>query len=191
MTETPAPFRIRLRSLQGDPCLDARERSQDRDAFDALYVSEMRAVTVFLMNLGASAYEAADAAHEAFLTLLPDKWREVEHPRAWLRKVAHRKYLRQVGARNDPLDAVPDRPGGTCPVDLVLLTEEQARVLGALGQLSPAEREAVAWKLDGFTHEEAARVLGKSPVAVRQAYARGRQRLIALLGPAREAESGE
>ncbi|MFD3998912.1 RNA polymerase sigma factor [Streptomyces sp. NPDC058583] len=189
MTETPAPISTQV--VHGDRCPEARERSQDRDEFDALYINEMRPVTYFLMNLGASAYEAADAAHEAFLTLLPDRWREVEHPRAWLRTVAYRKYLRQVGARNDPLDAAPDRPGGTCPVDLVLLTEEQTRVVGALGQLSPAEREAMAWKLDGFTHEEAARVLGKSPVAVRQAYVRGRKRLIALLGLAREAESGE
>lgn len=53
-------------------------------------------------------------------------------------------------------------------MDLVLLTEEQTRILDALNQLSPAEREAMAWKRDGFTHEEAARVLGKSAAAVRK-----------------------
>ncbi|WP_143204933.1 RNA polymerase sigma factor [Streptomyces sp. CB02009] len=188
MTEVPVPITTRVEYAALCP---GDLMPPDRDVFDALYTSEMRAVTVFLMNLGASVYEAADAAHEAFLTLLPDKWRELEHPRAWLRKVAHRNYLRQVDRRDHPLDPVPDRPGGTCPVDLVLLTEEQTRVLQALGQLPPAEREAIAWKLDGFTHEEAARALGKSPAAVRKAYERARTRLITLLELKRKVESSE
>ncbi|MER8233222.1 sigma-70 family RNA polymerase sigma factor [Streptomyces sp. NPDC094049] len=190
MTEVPVPItsRIRYVAIHPDRIL---ERAPDQDVFDALYTREMRAVTVFLMNLGASVYEAADAAHEAFLALLPDKWRDLDHPRAWLRKVAYRNYLRQIERRDNPLDSVPDRPGGTCPVDLVLLTEEQARVLDALGQLSPAERESMAWKLDGFTHEEAALVLGKSPAAVRKAYGRARERLIVILQLKREEEAGE
>ncbi|MFI1719053.1 RNA polymerase sigma-70 factor (ECF subfamily) [Streptomyces sp. PanSC19] len=191
MTEVPAPGTAAWFLPAPDRRGHDRTRSRDQDGFEALYTGEMRAVTVFLMNLGASVYEAADAAHEAFLTLLPDKWRELEHPRAWLRTVAYRTYLRQATRLTHPLDSVPDRPGGTCPVDLVLLTEEQTTVLRALGRLSPAEREAMAWKLDGFTHEETARVLGKSPEAVRQAYVRARKRLITLLGLKREAESGE
>ncbi|MFJ5142777.1 RNA polymerase sigma factor [Streptomyces sp. NPDC088707] len=190
MTEVPSPITVRL--VRANLCPENLiERAPDQDVFDALYISEMRAVTVFLMNLGASVYEAADAAHEAFLTLLPDKWRELEHPRAWLRTVAYRNYLRQVDRRDHPLDSVPDRPGGTCPVDLVLLTEEQTRILDALNQLSPAEREAMAWKLDGFTHEEAARFLGKSSAAVRKSYERARGRLITILKLKREAGPGE
>ncbi|MFD9240660.1 RNA polymerase sigma factor [Streptomyces sp. NPDC059556] len=192
MIVTDFPAQVTMRLVQRkDLCAQGSGRSPDREAFDALYTSEMRAVTFFLMNLGASVYEAADAAHEAFLTLLPDRWREVEHPRAWLRKVAYRNYLRQVDRRDHPLDPVPDRPGGTCPVDLVLLTEEQTRVLDALGELSPAEREAMAWNLDGFTHAEAARVLGRSPAAVRKAYERARERLITILKLKKEAGPGE
>ncbi|MFE5626783.1 RNA polymerase sigma factor [Streptomyces virginiae] len=166
-------------------------RQPGQDEFDVFYRNEMPRMTVFLVNLGASVYEAADAAHEAFLTLLPDKWKELEHPRAWLRTVAYRKYLRQATSRTQPLDPVPDRPGGTCPVDLVLLTEQQTSVLDALGQLPPAEREAMAWRLDGFTHEQTAQALGKDAAAVRQAYGRARRRLITVLGMTKEAESGE
>ncbi|MFD9100266.1 RNA polymerase sigma factor [Streptomyces virginiae] len=189
MTEIPAPPAAQavpaaLRAAQQAPQLD-------QNAFDVFYRTEMRRVTVFLMNLGAGPYEAADAAHEAFLTLLPDKWRELERPGAWLRTVAYRKYLRQTTARTQPTDSVPDRPGGTCPVDLVLLTEQQKTVLAALDQLSPAERQAVAWKLDGFGHEETARELSKDPAAVRQAYTRGRKRLISILELRKEATSGE
>ncbi|MFD5620542.1 RNA polymerase sigma factor [Streptomyces yangpuensis] len=188
MTELPA-----APVAKAAPALRAprQHQHQVQSEFDAFYLREMPRVTVFLVNLGASVYEAADAAHEAFLTLLPDKWRGLDHPGAWLRTVAYRKYLRQTTARTQPMDPVPDRPGGTCPVDLVLLTEQQRCVLDALGQLSPAEREAMAWKLDGFTHEQTAQALGKSPAAVRQAYTRARQRLITILGLKKEAKSGE
>ncbi|MEU3400712.1 RNA polymerase sigma factor [Streptomyces filamentosus] len=189
VTEVPAPPALSFVS----PALLPPEQPQlqDEDGFDAFYKSEMRRVSLFLMHTGASVYEAADAAHEAFLTLLPDKWRSLEHPGAWLRTVAYRNYLRQATVRTQPTDPVPDRAGGTCPVDLVLLTEEQTRVLKALAQLSPAEREAMAWNLDGFSHEETARALGKKPDAVRQAYVRARKRLISFLGLKKEAESGE
>ncbi|MFE5634004.1 RNA polymerase sigma factor [Streptomyces sp. NPDC056543] len=189
MTELPAPAAPEFASTALRSLPQPRMRRQDE--FDALYMSEMRAVTLFLVNMGASVYEAADAAHEAFLTLLPDKWLELQHPKAWLRKVAYRNYLRQAMSRTQPTDPVPDRPGGTCPVDLVLLTEQQTAVLKALGQLTPAEREAMAWSLDGFSHEETARALGKKPEAVRQAYLRARKRLSIVLGLKKEAESGE
>ncbi|MFD5575256.1 RNA polymerase sigma factor, partial [Streptomyces cadmiisoli] len=174
MTEVPAAPAAKVVPALRPP---RQPQEQAQSEFDAFYRREMPKVTVFLVNLGASVYEAADAAHEAFLTLLPDKWRDLEHPRAWLRTVAYRKYLRQTTTRTQPMDPVPDRPGGTCPVDLVLLTEQQKSVLDALGQLPPAEREAMAWKLDGFNHEQTAQALGKSPAAVRQAYMRARQRL--------------
>lgn len=190
MTELPAPpTAAQAAPAAPRPC--PQIQSQSRNEFDFLYRSEMPRVTMFLVNLGASVYEAADAAHEAFLTLLPDKWREIEKPKAWLRTVAYRQYLRQATHRTQPMDPVPDRPGGTCPVDLVLLTEQQTAVLDALALLSPAEREAMAWSLDGFTHEETARALGKNPAAVRQAYTRARQRLITDLGLRKEVKSGE
>ncbi|MFJ3176386.1 RNA polymerase sigma factor [Streptomyces roseus] len=168
-----------------------QDRQQGQEQLKAFYRAEMPRMTVFLRNLGASVYEAADAGHEAFLTLLPDRWREIEHPSAWLRTVAYWKYLRQATSRTQPLDPIPERPGGTCPVDLVLLTEQQAAVRDALGQLSPAEREAMAWKLDGFTHQEAAQALGKDLAAVRQSYLRARKRLASILKLKGEAKSGE
>ncbi|MFF6793724.1 RNA polymerase sigma factor [Streptomyces filamentosus] len=177
MTETSAPATVA-------PSPSARPRAASRcpGDFAAFYTTEMTKVTVFLMNLGASPYEAADAAHEAFLSVLPDRWRTLEHPRAYLRTVAHRKYLRQTTTRALPTDPVPDRPGGTCPVELLVLSDEQQRLLGLLAALPSAEREAMAWKLDGFSHEETATSLGKNPAAVRQAYGRARVRLKRALG---------
>ncbi|MFK0203456.1 RNA polymerase sigma factor [Streptomyces lavendulae] len=177
MTELPAAAPI-----TGQRVRRSLVPTQQDYEFDAFYTFEMTRVSVFLMNLGASPYEAADAAHEAFLALLPDKWRTLEHPGAYLRTVAYRKYLRQATSRMLPTDPVPDRPGGTCPMELIILTNEQQRMLDLLAELPLAEREAMAWNLDGFNHEETAAILGKNPAAVRQAYKRARTRLINALG---------
>ncbi|UQX04411.1 sigma-70 family RNA polymerase sigma factor [Streptomyces sp. RerS4] len=154
--------------------------------FEAFYRHEMPRVTVFLMHVGATAYEAADAAHEAFCAVLPDKWATLEFPKAYLRRTAYRFYLRQTASRTTPWDPVPDRPGGTCPLATVLVTEEQRRIMDALALLPPAERETMAWSLDGFNHEEIAVHLGKSPAAVRKGYQRARERLLSILGIERE-----
>ncbi|MFE9637090.1 sigma factor-like helix-turn-helix DNA-binding protein [Streptomyces sp. NPDC006463] len=53
---------------------------------------------------------------------------------------------------------------------LVVLPAEQQQTLALLATLPPAEREAMAWNLDGFNHEETAKVLGRNPAAVRQAH---------------------
>ncbi|MGP3691318.1 RNA polymerase sigma factor [Streptomyces sp. IBSNAI002] len=152
-----------------------------RDDFEALYIVEMRALTVHLMYRGATPYEAADAAHEAFIELLPDRWRTVAHPRAYLRRVAWTKYLRQSGHRESPSDVVPDRPGGTCPVLEVILSESQERILAAVQQLPQAQREVIAWQLDGFDYAEIAAFTGKKEPALRTNAKRGRQRLKELL----------
>ncbi|WP_424211117.1 RNA polymerase sigma factor [Streptomyces sp. BI20] len=160
-------------------------RPRPREDFDAFYRREMTAVTVHLMYRGASAYEAADAAHEAFIPLLPQRWRTIEHPRAYLRKVAWTQYLRQARHREEPEDPVPDRPGGTCPIDEVILTDTQRRVLRAVRSLPPAQREVIAWTLDGFSYAEIAKFTGKTEPALRTNAKRGRDRLRRLL-----AESG-
>ncbi|NNN34339.1 RNA polymerase sigma factor [Streptomyces sp. S3(2020)] len=151
-----------------------------RHDFNAFYTQEMSSVTVFLIHQGASPYEAADAAHEAMAKLLPDLWRTLEHPRAWLRVSAQRCYWRQSNTRATPTDPVPDRPGGTCPLATVVISEFQQTVLDALRQLPPTMRTVMAWDIDGFTYTEIADALTMSPAAVRQNISRARKRLITL-----------
>ncbi|MFD4865242.1 RNA polymerase sigma factor [Streptomyces sp. NPDC058412] len=153
-----------------------------RDDFDTLYTREMRAVTVHLMYRGATPYEAADAAHEAFIELLPDRWRVIEHPRAYLRRVAWTKYLRQPHHLESPADPMPDRDGGTCPIREVVLSDTQQRILKAIQQLSPAQQEVLSWQMDGFEYSEIARFTGKTEMALRTNAKRGRARLKELLG---------
>ncbi|MFJ3670496.1 RNA polymerase sigma factor [Streptomyces sp. NPDC090106] len=152
-----------------------------RHDFDVFYRQEMSAATVFLMHQGATAYEAADAAHEAMTKLLPDLWRTLDHPRAWLRVTAQRCYWRQSTTRTAPTDPVPDRPGGTCPLTAVVVSEFEQTVLDALRRLPPTMRTVMAWEIDGFTYSEIAEALGMTPAAVRQNISRARKRLTALL----------
>lgn len=152
-----------------------------RNDFDAFYTQEMSAVTVFLMHQGATPYEAADAAHEAMAKLLPDLWRALDHPRTWLRITAQRCYWRQTTTRTTPTDPVPERPGGTCPLTAVVISDFQQTVLDALRQLPPTMRTVMAWDIDGYTYTEIATALAMSPAAVRQNISRARKRLITLL----------
>ncbi len=107
-------------------------------------------MTVHLMYRGATPYEAADAAHEAFLELLPERWRVIEHPPAYLRQVAWTKYLRQPHHLESPLDPVPDRPRGTCPISEVMLSASQQRSLEAIQRHTPAQQQVLAWQLHGI-----------------------------------------
>ncbi|MFE7268531.1 RNA polymerase sigma factor [Streptomyces sp. NPDC057592] len=158
-----------------------RPSALPRDDFDALYIEEMRGVTVHLIYRGATPYEAADAAHEAFIELLPDRWRTIEYPAAYLRKVAWTKYLRQQHHLESPRDSVPDRPGGTCPIAEVFLTDTQQRIVSAIQQLSPAQREVLAWQFDEFEYCEIAEFTGKTEMALRTNAKRGRAMLKKIL----------
>lgn len=176
MTTEQPPSPVRPATEQASPPALIR-----RDDFNAFYTQEMSAVTVFLMHQGATAYEAADAAHEAMTKLLPDLWRTLDHPRTWLRVAAQRCYWRQSSSRTTPTDPVPDRAGGTCPLTTVVISEFQQTVLNALRQLPPTMRTVMAWDIDGFTYTEIAEALAMTPAAVRQNVSRARKRLITLL----------
>ncbi|WP_329266667.1 hypothetical protein [Streptomyces sp. NBC_01451] len=94
--QSPPPVRATAAEAPPKPALIRR------DDFNAFYTREMSAVTVFLMHQGATAYEAADAAHEAMTKLLPDLWQTLDHPRTWLRVTARSRAEQRVRARVTP-----------------------------------------------------------------------------------------
>lgn len=73
------------------PRTDASEPLLARD-FDEFYKADQPKVTRFLCQVGASSAEAEDAA-AAFEQLFL-KWKTVNRPPAWVRKVALRIFLR-------------------------------------------------------------------------------------------------
>jgi RNA polymerase sigma factor (sigma-70 family) len=152
-----------------------------RSEFALFYHRHVAVLIRFVMRLGATPHEAADAVHTAFAEAFP-RWGQITAPHAWLRTVSARSYLRQTAGREYPTALIPDRPGDTCPVEAVILKEEEKRVYAALAALPPRQRHVMAWHLDGFTHAEIAGALGITPEAARQNYARARAALKRSLG---------
>jgi len=178
VAESPLP--VAREGAQEQPLVDAPSPALTPGSLEDLYRVEMPQLARFLMRVGATPYEAADAAHEAFIAAI-EKWDSLREPRAWLRKVAHRCYLRQTGRRDTPFDPLPDRPGGTCPIAHVTLKEGNQRVLNALAQLPPLQRHVMAWAQDGFSDGEIAQALAMREDAVRKNRSRARLRLQRIL----------
>ncbi|MCX5559295.1 RNA polymerase sigma factor [Streptomyces sp. NBC_00038] len=152
-----------------------------RAAFAHCYQQQLTPVIRFTMRNGASPHEAADIAQSTFV-LAYEAWHAIDHPPAWLRRVAFRQLLKLRQAKEHPCATVPDLPGGRCPMSAVELGEQEARVFEALGWLPPRQREVMAWTVDGFTPTEIAHELAITPDAVRQSLARARQNLKRALG---------
>lgn len=151
--------------------------------FAACYRAEMPALVRHVMNQGAGEQQAADAAQAAFAQAY-QAWETIQHPRAWLRTVAVREYLRSVPWTRE----VPASAGtldGAVPGEVIgkiEFTGEEQAVLDALAALPRRQREAMAWHFDGFTPAETAERLGTDAAAVRQSLARARRNLARRLG---------
>lgn len=183
-----------------DPALWARAVDGDAEAFGVLFDRHADAVYNHCFRLTGSWAMAEDAVQATFL----QAWRVrarirlvAATARPWLLAVAgnvvrnehrglgrRRRLAARVGRPEivpDPADAVADR-----------LDDERrmAAVLRAVGQLPPAEREAVALCLwSAVSYGEAAAVLGIAESSVRARVSRARRRLRAELGEPAEPEA--
>ncbi|MGW6460868.1 RNA polymerase sigma factor [Streptomyces sp. NPDC055078] len=154
-----------------------------RDLAESLHQAEYPGLVRFLLLSGASWNEAQDAAQDAFTQMCrPDT--RVTYPKAWLRTVAWRSWLRQQVRPEDPCAEVPDvrSPHWQTPAHAAELGTEERTVIEHLLRLPAKQRAALAWNLDGFTAQESAEAMGITPEAVRQNLARARSALKALLG---------
>jgi len=154
------------------------------DAFAALVARHQQAVRGFLRRLCGNHADADDLAQETFMTAWSriGAFRRGESLRAWLCGVAYRKWLthRRTEARRITRDTagVEDLSDGAGAAPDAAL--DAAR---ALAVLPPDQRAAVALCLAaGFSHAEAAVALGSPVGTVKSHVARGRAKLIELLG---------
>ncbi|MFB8053516.1 RNA polymerase sigma factor [Streptomyces parvus] len=155
---------------------------QGRDLAEDLHHAEFPGLVRFLLLHGASWSEAQDAAQDAF-TQMCRPGTSIRYPKAWLRTVAWRSWLRQQ-VREEPCEEVPDRPTAhwDSPAHAVELGVEERRVIEMLLSLPSKQRAALAWTLDGFTTQESAAAMGISPEAARQNLSRARATLKTRLG---------
>ncbi|MER7050080.1 RNA polymerase sigma factor [Streptomyces jumonjinensis] len=154
-----------------------------RDLAEELHHAEFPGLVRFLLLNGASWNEAQDAAQDAFTQMCRPGIR-ITHPKAWLRTVAWRCWLRQQVRPEDPCAEIPDvrTAHWQTPAHAAELGTEERRVVELLLRLPAKQRAALAWNLDGFTAQESAQAMGISPEAVRQNLARARATLKAQLG---------
>ena len=130
-----------------------------------------------------SASEAEDALQETWLKLSRSETETVENLGGWLTTVLVRVCLDMLrtrrSRREDPLEAAPETLGEGSPEDdLALADATGPALLIVLETLVPAERVAfVLHDLFDLSFAEIARILERTPVAVRQLASRARRRV--------------
>lgn len=165
-----------------EPLETALPALRGRDLAEELHHAEYPGLVRFLLLHGASWNEAQDAAQDAF-TQMCRPGTSISYPKAWLRKVAWRSWLRQQVRPEDPCSQVPAESmvHWHTPAHAAELGVEERRVAELLLKLPAKQRAALAWTLDGFTTQESAEAMGITPEAARQNLARARATLKAEL----------
>lgn len=171
-------------TLSGEADLVSAAQAGDATAFSRLVAAHQQAVRGFLRRLCGSHADADDLAQDAFVTAWSRiaAFRRGESLRAWLCGIAYRKWLthrrRTVRRMVREAEAVAeaDPPRDAAP-------NARLDAAAALGRLAPDERACVALCLAAeFSHAEAAEALGLPLGTVKSHVARGRAKLLEVLG---------
>jgi RNA polymerase sigma factor (sigma-70 family) len=133
--------------------------------FDAFYRAEAVVLFRFLLRLGATPEDAADASGHAF-TEMYVRWPEIRKPRAYLRRIAINE-LTALAVR--PRTDVERAFRGCWALEVVedvYEHEDVRRVLAALRKLPQRQREVLALHYDGYRAAEIAEFFGIARVTV-------------------------
>lgn len=167
-----------------DGALIAEIRHGSERAFNVLIDRHQQAVRGFLRRLLADQSEADDLAQETFMVVWtrPGSYRGDATVRSWLCAIAWRKakeaqraWFRRRARETRWLSDMDQIAGAPLP--------EAAVVTRALAALPIEQRAAVVLCLSqGFSHAEAAEIMGTPLGTVKSHVARGKARLLAALG---------
>jgi RNA polymerase sigma-70 factor, ECF subfamily len=169
-------------------------RRREPAAVSRIYTAYAPALFRFFMAAVGDRHLAEDLTGTAFLSAiegLPRFYGPVEALGGWLFRIArhdlydHRR--RQARSRIEPLeDHLPEAAAATGsddPEELAITRLEGSRVLAAMGELSPDQREVLLLRMAaGLTAPEVAEVLGKTTGAVKALQHRGLASLARRLG---------
>jgi RNA polymerase sigma-70 factor (ECF subfamily) len=177
--------------VAGDPLAFSVLVSRHRDRLWAVALRTMR-----------NPEDAADALQDAYISAFrrAGSFRGESQVTTWLHRIVVNACLDRLRRNKvraaEPLPADPDRAeelaARTDSVDPVVANEERADIVAALQQLNADQRAAlVLVDMEGYSVEEAARMLGCAVGTVKSRCARGRARLVPLLKHLRVIEDRE
>lgn len=155
----------------GEDKLGAPAREHDA-AFAVFYRDFMPPLMRFLCWQGAPLADAAEVAQET-MTQLYRRWTAVHTPKAWVRRVASRRWGRRIaeGHQEQLVDEVAlDAVAGTSRLltaDAVAAFEQHHDALRLLDRLPTRQRQILAWTYEGYTPTQIAEELHLTPEAVR------------------------
>jgi RNA polymerase sigma factor (sigma-70 family) len=149
--------------------------------FSAFYRAEVRALVNFMLWMGAGVTDASDLAQETMIDAYRG-WASIQHPRAWIRRVASRKFARR---RFEESSAGPcsDRNPLLNATETITAWEQRQEVLRLLATLPWRQRQVMAWSYDGYEPREIADELDISAATVRASLKLARRALATRLDP--------
>jgi RNA polymerase sigma-70 factor (ECF subfamily) len=169
----------------------ARARAGERAAFEQLYRWFERPVFNLAMRIGGDREEAAEVLQETMLKVLGKigdfRGRQGSPFWGWLRQIAVNEALMRLRSqRRFANDLVLEDDGAHVadPGPLPAAAADAAVLTRALNQLPSATR-SVLWlyHAEGYTHEEIAALMQRTPSFSKSQLARGSRRLRELLEP--------
>ena len=169
---------------QVDPAVVAGTQQGDAEAQARLYEVFAPMVYTVARRILASAVTAEDVLQETFVEVLQKagSFRGESEIGFWIRRIAVNKCLQHLRSGWSSRRVDVDLSAQRCPSVRGDQIEQQMVLEGALAELSETAR-AVVWlhDVEGYTHKEIARMMGRTPSFSKSRLARAHERLRALL----------
>ncbi|TWI06303.1 RNA polymerase sigma-70 factor (ECF subfamily) [Luteimonas cucumeris] len=165
----------------------ARARAGDRVAFEQLYRWFERPVFTLALRIGGDRDEAAEVLQETMLKVIDriGDFRGSSPFWGWLRQIAVNEALMRLRRGRKLAHEIPEDAAGELAEDHAPLppAAADAALLQRTLALLPVATRSVLWlyHAEGYTHEEIAQLMQRTPSFSKSQLARGTRRLRALL----------
>jgi RNA polymerase sigma-70 factor (ECF subfamily) len=153
-----------VNDAESDEALYARWIGGDLRAFDALYARHERPLFGFVRAFVRDQAEAEDVLHEAFMSVLHERRRDIRSFRAWMYEVTRHLCLNRARSNKRAARALeevkridPDRQNVESEID----ARRRAIALErAVSRLSEPLAEVYRLRASGMSYDEVAEILG-------------------------------
>ena len=153
-----------MNSNETDEALYARWIGGDLRAFDALYARHERPLFGFVRAFVRDQAEAEDVLHEAFMSVLRERRRDIRSFRAWMYEVTRHLCLNRARSKKRAaraLEEVANVTHDAASVENEIDARRRAIALErAVSRLSEPLAEVYRLRASGMSYDEVAEILG-------------------------------